>query len=160
MSDNDLQIIMDKFEKRLDQRSQVQEQYMYSLDKNIQKLSEKVDSVHDDVIKMKVTGEKSCEDAKEMSKRVDTLEIGYKSLDGWKWFIVGGLAVISSLVLPLVVYIWNNKANMESTVDSSVRKVLSEYEQMKKITLKPKVKKVLNLKKKGLKIKNLGTKYA
>lgn len=66
--------------------------------------------------------------------RVTKLEEGVMSLTNYKYLMVGGLSVITLLVIPLVIYVWNQNMNKEhisktvsNAVTSSLTQVLSPY---------------------------------
>lgn len=60
--------------------------------------------------------------------RVDKLEERSNSFENWKWFLSGGLLIMSMFVIPLVVFVWsqNTSESIQKSVDSAFEKVKLE----------------------------------
>lgn len=50
------------------------------------------------------------------------------SLENWRWFVTGGLAVISILVIPMVIYIFTSANKIQEKVLTGINQALSTYE--------------------------------
>lgn len=47
-------------------------------------------------------------------------------LENWRWLLMGGMSIITAMVIPLIVYIWNG--NNSSAIEKGIEKALSAYE--------------------------------
>lgn len=47
-------------------------------------------------------------------------------LENWRWLLTGGMTIITMLVIPLIVYIWNTQNS--SSIEAGIQKALSAYE--------------------------------
>jgi uncharacterized membrane protein YhaH (DUF805 family) len=47
-------------------------------------------------------------------------------LENWRWLLTGGMAMITMMVIPLIVYIWNTQNS--SAIEKGIEKALSAYE--------------------------------
>lgn len=50
------------------------------------------------------------------------------ALENWRWFLVGGMAIVSSFVIPLILYIWSESKTFDDKIVESIEKVLPTYE--------------------------------
>lgn len=66
----------------------------------------------------------SLTDRKDLRTDVDELKM-------WRWFMLGGLIVISTLVIPMAVYIFKTSNNLEAKVQTGLLNALSQYDIQK-----------------------------
>src|SRR5689334_3249700 len=62
-----------------------------------------------------------------LAKKIELLEAKTDRLDTYKNLTLGGLAVITAIVIPLVVYIWTSRADVSTQVKDGIIGALSEY---------------------------------
>jgi len=64
-------------------------------------------------------------------KAIDDFEARFSSLEMWRWMTVGGLSIISMLVIPLIIYIFTTQTSIDGRisqgVDDGFRKALEGY---------------------------------
>ncbi len=52
------------------------------------------------------------------------------ALENWRWLLIGGMTVVTGLVIPLVITIWNQNvgnARVDEAVSKALEKTLSAY---------------------------------
>jgi uncharacterized membrane protein YhaH (DUF805 family) len=47
-------------------------------------------------------------------------------LENWRWLLTGGMTIITALVIPLIVYIWNTSSS--HAIQNGISEALSAYE--------------------------------
>lgn len=65
-------------------------------------------------------------DLTEIKQQVTKTNGRVNNLENWRWLLTGGMVIITLMVIPLVIYIYNN-SNMKS-VEEGLRNALSAYE--------------------------------
>lgn len=69
----------------------------------------------------------SLEDSKVDKDEHKTLLTDVESLKTWRWLQTGAIVIISAMVIPLVVYIYNSQGDITTKVNEGVTQALNNY---------------------------------
>jgi|SRR6185295_20295316 len=94
--------------------------------KTLTKVETKLDRAIEDISKLS-SNFATKEELSTLDKRLTPTEISVEGLKTRMWFAMGGLAIISALVIPLIVYVFNTRTLSSDTITKSVVEAINHY---------------------------------